>query len=51
MIFVFESVTRVCLYMCLFSVFCVCLMQVGKETVQTTEDAIMRRDMPPAFIK
>ncbi|KAI4886365.1 hypothetical protein NFI96_022453, partial [Prochilodus magdalenae] len=24
---------------------------VGKETVQTTEDAIMKRDMPPAFIK
>ncbi|XP_016381361.1 vinculin-like [Sinocyclocheilus rhinocerous] len=27
------------------------LVRVGKETVQTTEDAIMRRDMPPAFIK
>uniref|UniRef100_A0A672N7R8 Vinculin n=1 Tax=Sinocyclocheilus grahami TaxID=75366 RepID=A0A672N7R8_SINGR len=26
------------------------LVRVGKETVQTTEDAIMRRDMPPAFI-
>ncbi|CAG00946.1 unnamed protein product, partial [Tetraodon nigroviridis] len=25
--------------------------QVGKETVQTTEDQIMKRDMPPAFIK
>lgn len=25
--------------------------QVGKETVQTTEDKIMKRDMPPAFIK
>lgn len=30
--------------------FCVCF-QVGKETVQTTEDQIMKRDMPPAFIK
>uniref|UniRef100_A0A3B1K6W7 Vinculin n=1 Tax=Astyanax mexicanus TaxID=7994 RepID=A0A3B1K6W7_ASTMX len=27
------------------------LVRVGKETVQTTEDAIMKRDMPPAFIK
>ncbi|XP_023679984.2 vinculin-like isoform X2 [Paramormyrops kingsleyae] len=27
------------------------LVRVGKETVQTTEDQIMRRDMPPAFIK
>ncbi|XP_052426109.1 vinculin-like isoform X1 [Carassius gibelio] len=27
------------------------LVRVGKETVQTTEDPIMRRDMPPAFIK
>ncbi|TRY95327.1 hypothetical protein DNTS_026406 [Danionella cerebrum] len=27
------------------------LVRVGKETVQTTVDAIMRRDMPPAFIK
>ncbi|XP_048862431.1 vinculin-like isoform X2 [Brienomyrus brachyistius] len=27
------------------------LVKVGKETVQTTEDQIMRRDMPPAFIK
>lgn len=27
------------------------LVRVGKETVQTTEDAVMRRDMPPAFIK
>ncbi|ETE66010.1 Vinculin, partial [Ophiophagus hannah] len=26
-------------------------MQVGKETVQTTEDQILKRDMPPAFIK
>lgn len=26
-------------------------LQVGKETVQTTEDQIMKRDMPPAFIK
>uniref|UniRef100_A0A8C6VXP0 Vinculin n=1 Tax=Nothobranchius furzeri TaxID=105023 RepID=A0A8C6VXP0_NOTFU len=25
--------------------------KVGKETVQTTEDQIMKRDMPPAFIK
>ncbi|CAG00945.1 unnamed protein product [Tetraodon nigroviridis] len=25
--------------------------EVGKETVQTTEDQIMKRDMPPAFIK
>ncbi|KAL0617829.1 hypothetical protein AAY473_014697 [Plecturocebus cupreus] len=24
---------------------------VGKETVQTTEDQILKRDMPPAFIK
>uniref|UniRef100_A0A8B9R5R2 Vinculin n=1 Tax=Astyanax mexicanus TaxID=7994 RepID=A0A8B9R5R2_ASTMX len=24
---------------------------VGRETVQTTEDQIMKRDMPPAFIK
>ncbi|KAG7252390.1 hypothetical protein CRUP_026698 [Coryphaenoides rupestris] len=24
---------------------------VGKDTVQTTEDQIMKRDMPPAFIK
>ncbi|KAG9341127.1 hypothetical protein JZ751_019881 [Albula glossodonta] len=28
-----------------------CPFQVGKETVQTTEDQIMKRDMPPAFIK
>ncbi|KAF7247245.1 Vinculin [Varanus komodoensis] len=28
-----------------------CFMQVGKETVQTTEDQILKRDMPPAFIK
>ncbi|KAH0624348.1 hypothetical protein JD844_031735 [Phrynosoma platyrhinos] len=27
------------------------LIQVGKETVQTTEDQILKRDMPPAFIK
>ncbi|XP_051946430.1 vinculin-like isoform X2 [Xyrauchen texanus] len=27
------------------------LVRVGKETVQTTEDKIMKRDMPPAFIK
>ncbi|KAK2866781.1 hypothetical protein Q7C36_002837 [Tachysurus vachellii] len=27
------------------------LVRVGKDTVQTTEDAIMKRDMPPAFIK
>ncbi|KAK1794148.1 hypothetical protein P4O66_011044 [Electrophorus voltai] len=27
------------------------LVRVGKETVQTTEDAVMKRDMPPAFIK
>ncbi|XP_056387234.1 vinculin isoform X1 [Hyla sarda] len=27
------------------------LVRVGKETVQTTEDQIMKRDMPPAFIK
>ncbi|KAF2982923.1 hypothetical protein EK904_005858 [Melospiza melodia maxima] len=27
------------------------LLQVGKETVQTTEDQILKRDMPPAFIK
>ncbi|XP_016098564.1 vinculin-like [Sinocyclocheilus grahami] len=26
-------------------------LEVGKETVQTTEDKIMKRDMPPAFIK
>uniref|UniRef100_A0A672KRE7 Vinculin n=1 Tax=Sinocyclocheilus grahami TaxID=75366 RepID=A0A672KRE7_SINGR len=26
-------------------------VMVGKETVQTTEDKIMKRDMPPAFIK
>uniref|UniRef100_A0A672KLT7 Vinculin n=1 Tax=Sinocyclocheilus grahami TaxID=75366 RepID=A0A672KLT7_SINGR len=26
-------------------------IKVGKETVQTTEDKIMKRDMPPAFIK
>uniref|UniRef100_A0A8C1K024 Vinculin n=1 Tax=Cyprinus carpio TaxID=7962 RepID=A0A8C1K024_CYPCA len=26
------------------------LVRVGKETVQTTEDKIMKRDMPPAFI-
>uniref|UniRef100_A0A7N6A9R9 Vinculin n=1 Tax=Anabas testudineus TaxID=64144 RepID=A0A7N6A9R9_ANATE len=25
--------------------------RVGKETVQTTEDQLMKRDMPPAFIK
>lgn len=25
--------------------------QVGKDTVQTTEDQILKRDMPPAFIK
>uniref|UniRef100_A0A3P8NWB5 Vinculin n=1 Tax=Astatotilapia calliptera TaxID=8154 RepID=A0A3P8NWB5_ASTCA len=25
--------------------------KVGKETVQTTEDQVMKRDMPPAFIK
>ncbi|KAJ6661783.1 hypothetical protein lerEdw1_013305 [Lerista edwardsae] len=25
--------------------------RVGKETVQTTEDQILKRDMPPAFIK
>ncbi|KAK7930788.1 hypothetical protein WMY93_007183 [Mugilogobius chulae] len=25
--------------------------EVGKETVQTTEDQVMKRDMPPAFIK
>lgn len=30
---------------------CVCVLQVGKETVQTTEDQLMKRDMPPAFIK
>lgn len=24
---------------------------MGKETVQTTEDQLMKRDMPPAFIK
>ncbi|KAM9772760.1 vinculin a isoform X3 [Syngnathus typhle] len=27
------------------------LVRVGKETVQTTDDQIMKRDMPPAFIK
>lgn len=27
------------------------VLQVGKETVQTTEDQLMKRDMPPAFIK
>ena len=27
------------------------VFQVGKDTVQTTEDQIMKRDMPPAFIK
>lgn len=27
------------------------LVRVGRETVQTTEDQIMKRDMPPAFIK
>uniref|UniRef100_A0A4W5JY53 Vinculin n=1 Tax=Hucho hucho TaxID=62062 RepID=A0A4W5JY53_9TELE len=27
------------------------LVRVGKDTVQTTEDHIMKRDMPPAFIK
>ncbi|XP_066519906.1 LOW QUALITY PROTEIN: vinculin b [Hoplias malabaricus] len=27
------------------------LVRVGKDTVLTTEDAIMKRDMPPAFIK
>ncbi|KAM9804035.1 vinculin-like isoform 1-T1 [Neosynchiropus ocellatus] len=27
------------------------LVRVGKETVQTTEDQLMKRDMPPAFIK
>ncbi|XP_076830721.1 vinculin a isoform X2 [Brachyhypopomus gauderio] len=27
------------------------LVRVGKETVQTTEDQMMKRDMPPAFIK
>ncbi|XP_015229986.1 PREDICTED: vinculin-like isoform X3 [Cyprinodon variegatus] len=27
------------------------MLQVGKETVQTTEDQVMKRDMPPAFIK
>ncbi|XP_033622221.1 vinculin [Fukomys damarensis] len=26
-------------------------LRVGKETVQTTEDQILKRDMPPAFIK
>ncbi|XP_078788122.1 vinculin isoform X6 [Oryzias latipes] len=26
------------------------LVRVGKETVQTTEDQVMKRDMPPAFI-
>uniref|UniRef100_A0A672KU70 Vinculin n=1 Tax=Sinocyclocheilus grahami TaxID=75366 RepID=A0A672KU70_SINGR len=33
-----------------FHLFYMC-SQVGKETVQTTEDKIMKRDMPPAFIK
>ncbi|XP_040176602.1 vinculin isoform X3 [Rana temporaria] len=27
------------------------LVRVGKETVQTTDDQMMKRDMPPAFIK
>ncbi|XP_076019471.1 vinculin-like isoform X3 [Genypterus blacodes] len=27
------------------------LVRVGKDTVQTTEDQMMKRDMPPAFIK
>lgn len=27
------------------------LMQVGKESVQTTEDQILKRDVPPAFVK
>ncbi|XP_077585817.1 vinculin-like isoform X3 [Stigmatopora nigra] len=27
------------------------LVRVGKETVQTTEDQMLKRDMPPAFIK
>ncbi|KAF3853680.1 hypothetical protein F7725_014368 [Dissostichus mawsoni] len=27
------------------------LVRVGRETVQTTEDQIMKRDMPPAFSK
>ncbi|KAG7250673.1 hypothetical protein CRUP_035082 [Coryphaenoides rupestris] len=27
------------------------MVAVGKDTVQTTEDQIMKRDMPPAFIK
>ncbi|XP_028824658.1 vinculin isoform X1 [Denticeps clupeoides] len=27
------------------------LVRVGKDTVQTTEDPILKRDMPPAFIK
>ncbi|XP_077351363.1 vinculin-like isoform X2 [Festucalex cinctus] len=27
------------------------LVRVGKETVQTTEDQVLKRDMPPAFIK
>ncbi|XP_061083765.1 vinculin-like isoform X4 [Conger conger] len=27
------------------------LVRVGKETVQTTEDQVMKRDMPSAFIK
>ncbi|XP_056292247.1 vinculin-like isoform X7 [Pseudoliparis swirei] len=27
------------------------LVRVGKDTVQTTEDQVMKRDMPPAFIK
>ncbi|KAJ8248433.1 hypothetical protein GJAV_G00241970 [Gymnothorax javanicus] len=27
------------------------LVRVGKETVQTTEDQIMKRDMPAAFVK
>lgn len=30
---------------------CSVFFQVGKDTVQTTEDQIMKRDMPPAFIK
>uniref|UniRef100_A0A8B9JGZ7 Vinculin n=1 Tax=Astyanax mexicanus TaxID=7994 RepID=A0A8B9JGZ7_ASTMX len=31
--------------------YCAQPLQVGRETVQTTEDQIMKRDMPPAFIK
>ncbi|XP_064418616.1 vinculin a isoform X2 [Latimeria chalumnae] len=27
------------------------LVRVGKDTVQTTDDQMMKRDMPPAFIK